>query len=355
MSYTRSYRESITVHGSRSVTISYPASQSGGSTTRNVDFTEVVPIDVNIHVDTNPFDESVDYCNTNVNLLTGAVVATEVAQIASKDKNSKKVASSIVTGFFSFIRFEISQQISELSQNIDAQLMHHKELAQSCLAKKNQMEGDYLRITGRYAKVFEDLNNELSNRIIELDKPAFTFRKETDNLAIRASHNDLVNTVAIFGSESGNLQSKISASIAKKRAIDTLSKAKIFLWQQRKLNTTIQQNMQNENVSDSKYIPVCFIETNNEKSQITKNLYFSNYLTALQDNFPKNQLVEKFSHISGIWHAMPKEYQEKIGLYFNAELNNPLASNDKHSQRVKEMIKEIAKLGSINTISFQNI
>ena len=100
MSYSRKYSETITVRGSKTVTVSYPKSESGGSKSVTVDYIENVPVDVNIHVDTDPFDSSVSNCNTNVNLLTGAVVATEAAQLISIDKNSKKVASTIVSGFF---------------------------------------------------------------------------------------------------------------------------------------------------------------------------------------------------------------------------------------------------------------
>ncbi len=63
MSYSRKYHETITVRGSKTVTVSYPKSESGGSKTVTVDYVENVPVDVNIHVDTNPFDDSVEHCN----------------------------------------------------------------------------------------------------------------------------------------------------------------------------------------------------------------------------------------------------------------------------------------------------
>lgn len=67
MSYSRSYHETITVHGSESKTVSYPKSESGGSMTVTVHYTEHVPVDIDIHVDTNPFDRSVGRANKNVN------------------------------------------------------------------------------------------------------------------------------------------------------------------------------------------------------------------------------------------------------------------------------------------------
>ena len=354
MSYTRRYSDSITVHGSKTVSVSYPASQNGGTTSATVNYTEVVPVDVNIHVDTIPFDQSVNHVKGRVDLLTGAVVATESAEIVSKEINSNKVANTIIGGFFSYIRSEISQQIAELSLNIDAQTMHLKELMQSCIAKTKQMEGDFNRIASRYIKIFDDLNNELSNRIYELDKPAFVFKKETDNQKIRTTGNDLVNTVAIFGIESGNLQSRISASIAKKRALDTLNKSKLFLWQQKNLNTTIQQSMINENEAYTIYAPICFIETNNISNQINRNVYSTDYLVDLKEKNKVNELIEKFSTNNIAWGKLKLIDQKNIYLYFNTELNNNSSANDPHSLRVREMIQQMADFNTINAINVQH-
>jgi len=355
MSYTRKYHETITVRGSKTVTVHYPKSESGGSKSVTVDYVENVPVDVNIYVDTKPFDDSVENCNTNVNLLTGAVVATEAAQIASIDKNAQKVGKTIVDGFFGYIRSEISQQIAELTQGIESQLMHLRELSKAVVDKKRQMEGDFMRISSRYIKIFDDLNNELSNRIFELDKPTFVFKKELDNLSIRTTNNDLVNTVAIFGKESSELHSKISASIAKKRALDTLNKAKVFLWQQKKLNNTVQQSMLNESMESSHYSPVCFVETKADKNQITKALHTPSFISALQENQTKNELIEQFTGSSNLWCAISKDYTDNLKLYFNSELNKSYSTADQHSVRVKEMIQKIANLGSIQTISVQNL
>jgi CRISPR/Cas system CSM-associated protein Csm2 small subunit len=355
MSYTRNFHETITVHGSSSKTVSYPKSESGGSITVTIDYVEKVPVDVNIHVDTDPFDDSVGHCNDNVNLLTGAVVATEAAQIASISQNATKVSNTVITGFFSYIRSEISQQIAELSQNIEAQVMHLKELAQACVGKKKQMEGDFYRISSRYIKIFDDLNNELSNRIFELDKPTFVFRNELEHQDFRTTKNDLVNTVTVFGKEGSELQSKISASIAKKRALDALYIAKVFLLKQKKLNKTIQLSMMNENVESKHYAPVCFFETIAEKSQINKEIYTPFYVEPFQTEKSKNELIECFLNASDSWGGISKEYSDNLKLYFNAELNKTYFSADERAVRVKNMIQKISKLGAIQTIKLHNI
>jgi len=134
-----------------------------------------------------------------------------------------------------------------------------------------------------------------------------------------------------------------------------LNQAKVFLWQQKKLNNTIQQCMLNENTDNQKFSPVCFIETNNEKNQIGKNLFTPSFLTALQDNTKKSEIIEQFSETSNSWSAIPKEYNDNLNLYFNSELNKSYSSADQHAVRVKEMIQKIANLGSMKVINFQNI
>jgi len=348
MSYTREYEETVTGRVYKTVYVDYPASENGGSTSYIIDEEVDIPVHINIHVDTDPFDASVESCGDHVNLLTGAIVATEAAEILSKEINSKKVANSIIDGFFSYIKSEISQQIAELSLNIEAELAHLKELAESCLAKKKQMEGDYNRISSRYVKIFEDLNNELSNRIFEMDKPAFQFKKETNKQNDRSVENDLVNTVAIFGLESGDLLSKINVSIAKKRALDTLLKAKSFLWQQKFLSTTIQQSMLNENEDGPKYAPVCFLEMNNDSNQIDRRVFNAEFLTVLDTVDKKTEIINEFISTAVKWKEFSQEDEKKIVLYFNTELNTTLVANDNHAVRVKEMIQKMAKINLIN-------
>jgi hypothetical protein len=340
MSYRRSYHQRIAIHYSGSV--SYPASQNGGTTSYSG--TAYEDVNVNIDVDTNPFDRSVAGCNSSVNLLTGAVVATEAAQIASIDSNAKKVAGTVIEGFFKNIRFEISAQITELTQKIDAYLMHLHELSKQLVAQKAKMEVDYNRTANRYGKIFEDLNNELSNRIFELDKPAFSFKQLADSHSQRTTDNDLVSAVAITGAESGDLQARISASITKKRAFDAITQANIFLTKQKRLQRTINQSMLNENTDATKFSPVCFLETRNENSQIGKSLYQPDYLPKMQ----ANNVIEDFQ--TKRWTAVSKESQENIGRYFNTELSNAYATANPHTNRVKDTIMKIFDLSSIKSV-----
>ncbi len=344
MSYSRSYSERIAVRYSGTVSYNYPASQNGGSGTAHYSGTTYEDVNVNIDVDTNPFDESVEGCNNNVNILTGTVVATESAQIVSIDKNAKKIGTTIIEGFFKTIRFEISQQIVELSKRIDAQIMHLRELAKSCSAKQKQMETDYNRLSSRYLKIFEDLNNELSNRIFELDKPAFLFKKDCDNHANRSSNNDLVSTVTVCGTEESALQARIYASVAKKRAMDTISQVKIFLWKQKNLEISIDQCMLNENVSAKRYAPVCYLETLGNNSQINRNVYQPDFFSRMNDN----KLIEDFDNQN--WLNASTEKKDNIQRYFNLEVNTAFISDNLHNNRVKSMMMRIFDMNYLKSI-----
>jgi hypothetical protein len=345
MSYRRSYRDRIAVHYSGSVNYHYPASQSGGSGTAHYNGTAYEDVNVNIDVDTNPFDHSVASCNSDVNLLTGAVVATETAQVVSINKNSIKIADTIIKGFFHTIRLEIGQQAMELSQLIDATLAHLWKQAESCVNIQKRMEADYNRISSQYLKIFNDLNRELENRIFELDKSAFVFKRNIDSHSNRTFGNDLVNTVTVFGKEGGELQAKISASVAKKRALNAISQAHIFLWKQKKLQATINRSMLNENDAATRFSPVCFIETGGEKNQMDRNVYQPGFLPQIN----KNEMLETFK--TQHWGTATKEQKDNIQRHFNSEVSNAYsASNNQHDERVRNMIVHIFDVNSIQSI-----
>ncbi|GHT35652.1 hypothetical protein AGMMS49574_25520 [Bacteroidia bacterium] len=349
MSYSKNFRETIVVNGAKTVSVSYPASQYGGITSATINYTENVPVEVTVQLDTQSFDTSISNCNQNIDQLTGNVLTAKSAQIESVTKSSIKIASSIVDGFFGYIHSDMSMQITELSQRIQATLMHLKELAKSCVSKKSLMENDYNRISNRYQRIFNDLNHELYNRISDLDRPAFLFKKEMDNHHLRTGNSDLVNT-ALSGGENGNIQAAISVSAIKNSALNTLYKTKSFLLKQKLSKNTIQESMLNESLSGVKYVPVCFIETENEAFHTNEQLYTPDYISLLQDNSLKDNLIGQFSRFSD-WNFTPKEYKDQLNLYFKLELNKSISSAEPHSVRVKEMIQRIANLDSIVTLN----
>lgn len=331
MSYSRSFTKRISVYYSGRV--NYPASERGGSVSYSGYASEDVT--VNIEVDTKPFDSSVEHCNASVGALTGAVIATEGAQVASIREKAKRIGQTVVDGFFKTVRSEISQQIMELSTRIEANLLHLRELAKRCIDKQSQMELDYNRISNRYVKIFEELNSELKNRIYELDRPVFVFKEDSDKSAYRLLGNDLVGTVTVAGAETSKLEARIGASFTKKRALDTLGKANKFLREQKETDCLLQSCKIDDDEDAEFYIPVCLVEMNETKQQFSRKMY--------QPGVVEDKVMAKMESVF-FDHELQNTSQqdwEKIEQHFNTEIGNHYNTVDPHGERVRNYITRL--------------
>ena len=326
MSYTHQYHKRISIPYER--TVHYPASEHGGSTTVSGYAEETVY--VNIHVDTDPFDRSVGKCNNHITGLTTAVAATEAAHVASIKKNAERLGRTITDGFFTTVKSEISQQMVELQTRIDADMLHLNELAKKCKEKQTQMQHDYERISSRYAKIFDDLNKELENRIHALDQQTFKFKNTTNDIAERVIDSDMITTVVVSGNESSSLEARISASLTKKRALDSIDQAREFLDKQKKTEMVIARSTVSTPGEGTYYSPVCYVETN-ENGVISRSVHASKLVNKAGKSLLEGaQRVEQRSdNLKAIQH------------HFNQELNSKYASGDKHADRVYDCITRL--------------
>lgn len=169
MSYTRSYSSSITVSGTK--TVSYPASQYGGSKT--VSFTETVPVNVSITVETSPFDNSVHNAEVNVDGLTASVATMNAANCAAIAQNAEKISQSLINGFYNLINNDIAMKKSENNSQLQAKIALLMELSNDTKDKHIRMEEDIERLSAHYGSIFRDLDSDLAKRIKEIDRPAF--------------------------------------------------------------------------------------------------------------------------------------------------------------------------------------
>ncbi len=331
MSYTRSFTKTIRVHYSGSV--SYPASETGGFKEYNGYVDE--DIDVDVHVDTEPFDDGVDKCTNSVIGLTAGITAAEAAEIVSIEKNSLKVGNTIIEGFFNNVRFEISSKVMELTKRIDALLMDIKEKSDRLLALKSQMEMDYNRTAERYGNIFDELNKELENRVFALDRPVFDVSRTINAVESRLFETDLINVVAVAGKENAILDAQLSAVITKQHARKALTEANVFLSKKHATEATIKRCTINDDVNKVYYMPVCILRANDEHNVYDSNLYYSDLAPISTDKvIPQSDKIEN-------WDAANGEAKEMIARYFNGQLNEVYATSDEHSKRVKLMMSNL--------------
>lgn len=313
-----SYRRSYTGYVHYSGTVSYPASQNGGS----VSYSGTEPVYITIDVDTNAFDASVDHCNNAVDALTGAVVATEAAQVESKRKASKQIASSIVKGFFEYVGADLSQKIKELASKCESlffALMGHKE---NCLLKSKQMQDDYNRISKRYSKIFEDLDKETVSRIEVLDRPTFQFAETAQNLIDRNSNTELLGISTISANESIKLETVLSCSHVKQQANILLAKANNYLQGTYRLANSVRDMLDESQKEEEIMLPIMFVESVlNSDNKETKIIGTDEEFTPSGESID-SQLRSKFMSKDVEWGDMKTEDFEKVISYLNADVQS---------------------------------
>lgn len=313
-----SYRRSYTGYVHYSGTVSYPASQNGGS----VSYSGSEPVYITIDVDTNAFDASVGHCNNAVNALTGAVVATEAAQVESKRQASKQIASTIVKGFFDYVGADLSQKIKELSSKCESlfiALMGHKD---NCLSKSKQMQDDYNRISKRYSKIFEDLDKETVSRIEVLDKPTFQFAESAQNLVDRNSNTELLGISTISANENIKLETVLSCSHVKQQASVLLDKANCYLQGTYRLANSVRDMLDDSQAENDILLPVMFVESvKNIENKETRIIGTDDSFTTSGD-VVDSTLRSKFMSKDVEWGNMNSNDFDKVISYLNAEVQS---------------------------------
>lgn len=313
-----SYRRSYTGYVHYSGTVSYPASENGGS----VSYSGSEPVYITIDVDTNAFDASVGHCNNAVNALTGAVVATEAAQVESKRQASKQIASTIVKGFFDYVGADLSQKIKELSSKCESlfiALMGHKD---NCLSKSKQMQDDYNRISKRYSKIFEDLDKETVSRIEVLDKPTFQFAESAQKLVDRNSNTELLGISTISANENIKLETVLSCSHVKQQASVLLDKANCYLQGTYRLANSVRDMLDDSQAENDILLPVMFVESvKNIENKETRIIGTDDGFTPSGDAVDST-LRSKFMSKDVEWGNMNSNDFDKVISYLNAEVQS---------------------------------
>lgn len=338
MSYTRRFSRSITIRYSGSV--SYPASEHGGSVSYSGSASETVHFDVT--VDTDPFDEAVDGMKNGVDLLTGSVVATETAQLASIDKTSRKIGDTIVAGFFKTVKSDISQQIAQLKIHSESLLLQLKKLAERCREKQMQMGNDYNRIADRYVKIFTDLNKELENRIYSIDEPVFQATRMLDRIGSHVGNEDAAATVSVTAAENSRLHSLLTVNIAKRQAAEAIEKGKRFLEVQHAADEVIRKCLLPIGESAPLSTPYCVLETTGEKGINTREMFAS----PLLKDIPRENLYDGIDRLG--WEGnISADDRRNINDYFNQKVALLHQQSDSiHDRRVADMTARLFNLSN---------
>jgi hypothetical protein len=229
----------------------------------SVSYSGITSAEIVIHVDTGPFDSSVARVNGHVDVLTGAVVAMNAAQVAAINQTAEEVSGSLINGFFGTIKAEISQQLQALDSAVKAVFGLITEQGKAVTQKKDQMETDFNRISSRYIELFRNLDAECYKRIYALDRPAFHLSEKIQKKLISetVSGEGAKNFIAIH--EEASSKTMLLASSLLKRAEEVIKTLFSYITQETRLTALVDSFVENKQIKEKTalLIPVVFTES----------------------------------------------------------------------------------------------
>ena len=217
-----------------------------------------------IHVSTQPMADKIDVVSDKVDMTTGAVAAMETAVIAQEKSSTEQICDKLDVGFFNVVISQIAQKLANENAKTRAlaiELMQQQKALQSL---QSRMTGDYNMIGSRYAKLFGSLNQELRNRISELDKPLMDYcSQQVKQLQNRIY--GLVSGVPVLQSESLTATQAIAAAHIKRNAQNLISAAGEYIKHDKQQERTTQ-NLWSSKIDEEKiyYVPMIIDEENTE-------------------------------------------------------------------------------------------
>ena len=132
-----------------------------------------VPVQINVTVNTDPFDKSVNGADAALAVVAGVLSATEAAQVAQIEQSAKDISQTAINGFYSVLSSELSAQASEFGSGVRSTAGLIAKQGEQVTRIHEQMNDDFHAIKARYLRIFTELDRELERRVRELDEAAF--------------------------------------------------------------------------------------------------------------------------------------------------------------------------------------
>lgn len=301
-------------------------------------------------VDTSPMAAEINSVSNHIKGTTTAVVAMQTAVVLAEKEAADYVCDNVNKGFYTLIHSQISQKIAKLKSEVDSHLMQLKAQRKQLLAIKSRMERDYNMISHRYLKLFNGLNQNLKQRVFELDKPTIDFAvREVEKVSNRTKY--LTATVPVSQLESLAASQKIIASNVKYRGLKVINSMSHFLAdmaEQKKLTDRIL--LKKGYIEDSILsVPVVISECNFDKFD-NKNI------DVIVSNVQLNQYIQSTvksainQHIENLQWQNEREVNKEVKSEFSKYL-----SNSNSSQRVKDMANKLFMANNFQTIKKQEL
>lgn len=340
MSYTRSYSSSIRVSGS--LNVSYPASEHGGS--RYVTYEQDVPVNIEVTVATEPFDNSIDSAGAHVDGLTASVAAMNAANCAAIAQNSDRISDSLISGFYNLIQSDISTKKAESNTAIQSKSALLCEHAKAVQDKHDRMLSDVERERAKFGKVFRDLDQELERRITEVNKPAFRLsRNVREEIVVKPYLTEAAATAYQLGAKSDS--SSVAVAGLRQKVLAVLQNLSNSLRNNLMYRHTMRDILWDKSVDKEQqsYIPVAyFVFEDIENARRVHQCYAPdnpnrNAVLACVNSYigEKNDLEAK---------AIPDDEMKLIDQAFSCMVQDSYAGLSDHDEYQERVYTEICRL-----------
>lgn len=300
-------------------------------------------IDVNVHVNTEPFDHSVDRSVDSIGDLTEAIVGFKTANVMAKKANEQAIVEHVASGFLGMIEQNINLQHAGMAADMQALA---SELTQQCKElghKHDVMHKDFNRIKSRYIGLFEAINKEFKNRIQALIKPCFDFVSQVKTEQDRRAGSNLLSMATIGGKESDSARIAIQASKMKHNAASLINASRNFIDENRSLNRAVSTFAIDGNLCETYYAPaVIMAEHNNTDNDATK--VFLNPICNVGESV-ENLIMQQCDTLNT--KPISPDAQNCITTYFNQKLDEL----DDGSVQIRRIIMKMKALFEQNAMS----
>lgn len=215
----------------------------------------------------------VDGTTNAVGETRSAVTAMMASVVAAEAAAAQQVSKNVSTGFLGLISSQLMQKKIE-SQTVmqsKCQVLGHYNRQLGRL--KSQLENDFQRITTRYAKIINQLNENLKGRIYQLDAPA----AEVSDEGYRALDKRVLVSAApipLFEQDVLALSNQVCVTRCKESCSRALPEVKDFVIQLKRLKRTMDSSVRSVKREDTGRIsmPVVIMEAEDPNVIGTKKI-----------------------------------------------------------------------------------
>lgn len=101
--------------------------------------------------------------------------------------------------------------------------------------------------------------------------------------------------------------------------------------------------MVNESSDATIYVPVLFIETEDQEGYVQRDTYHTEQLPTIDSG----NLIVQFNNQR--WREMDRDDAERVRQYLVGEINRTYVDKDSHTTRIREMIARLAEQNRIKS------